>query len=314
MTRSSLDVPYPVFGGIGDADGDPIDGATVTAVPQGGTPGAQQATAISGADGELGDHGRYRLGLEPGTYRITYAEDGFTGATYPGGGEGAVDVVVQVDGTVLAGSTPAPRGELDHVTLVRSLLPAPTVVDAPTLTGKVAVGRTVKTTLGTWSVDITDVPEPGDWRDHVHVDWLLDGKPADGWSTGYPAQTFKVPASAGGKVLSYRVTVEDAASLRETATFTSTGYAVPKAPSSAKATYGEAKLRVTVTVPGVSRPSGTITVLEGKKTVGSATLRSSAKGAAVMSLRLGPGRHNLTVVYGGTPSVAGARTRLTVRL
>ena len=114
MTASPAGVAHAVVGVVDDVNGEPIDGATVTAVPQGDTPGTHQAAVTTGAAGEPG---RYQLSLKPGGYRITYSANGFTGATYPGGGETAVDVTVDLDGVVLVASSPTVSGELDTVTL-----------------------------------------------------------------------------------------------------------------------------------------------------------------------------------------------------
>ena len=113
MTRSSADTPHPVAGSVTDANGDPVDGATVTAVPQTGTPAGNEKATTTDATGA------YTLQVKPGTYRVTVAQPGFDTATYPGGGDPALDVTVLIDGTLqVAGAT---LTELDPVALVDSV-------------------------------------------------------------------------------------------------------------------------------------------------------------------------------------------------
>ncbi|UFN44134.1 carboxypeptidase regulatory-like domain-containing protein [Nocardioides okcheonensis] len=104
LAPSPASVPHAVVGTVVDVNGDPVGSATVTAVPQSGTSSSQQRAVTSGTDG------RYRLDVRPGTYRLTYAADGFTGAT-------SVDVVVDLDGVVVVDSSPVDSGELRPVVL-----------------------------------------------------------------------------------------------------------------------------------------------------------------------------------------------------
>jgi len=256
--------------------------------------------------------GDYSLTLGTGRYTIEYAKAGYATTTYDGYDtaylvvDGAGDVTVEVDGE----SEPLEDGVLDTVAL---LAPAPSMVSAPTLAGTVAPGETVEATVGTWNPDIKDVEAGEDWRDYVTLEWFLDGKPADDYSDGYYFQKFEVPAEAGGRQLSFRLTVEDDADIWAPITYTSTGVAVPKADASLKASYAGGKVKVVVTVDGAAKPVGQVTVTEAGKKVGKAKLAASKKGKTSVPVKLKKGKHKLVVTFTAN-GVETATTKLKVRI
>ena len=61
---------------------------------------------------------------------------------------------------------------------------------------------------------------------------------------------------------------------------------------------------VSITAPGTSTPTGTVTFMDGSTFLGSSTLNSGS--AALSTAALGTGAHNLSAVYGGDNNVAGS--------
>ncbi|WP_193605841.1 carboxypeptidase-like regulatory domain-containing protein [Nocardioides dongkuii] len=306
MEKVGADDTFDLAGGVYDGEWVGLGGVTVEVLRAGTTnPPLHTGTTDS--------EGGYRIAVQPGVYHLRFSLAGRT-TTYllDEWDEKPARVTVSADGRI---SSPDLELEGDTLPDVDLLLPPATMVKAPSIRGSVAVGQTVEIDLGTWQgFDVTAV-EPGeDWRDYVYVEWFLDGRSADQWSGGSFSQKFTVPAQAGGKVLSFRVTIEDDEDLRAPIVWTSGGTAVPKAPSSVKGSVKKGRLTITVTVPGLAKPTGKLTVLKGKKKVGKATLKAAGKGKAVVVLKLKPGKHTLTLVYAGTTSVAAATAKLKVKL
>ncbi|MEI5674892.1 MULTISPECIES: M4 family metallopeptidase [unclassified Nocardioides] len=79
----------------------------------------------------------------------------------------------------------------------------------------------------------------------------------------------------------------------------------------ARSTYGKAS-RLDVSVAG-NNPTGTVTVTEGKKQLGTATL-AQGKASIALPAKLAAGRHQLTVSYSGDAANAPARTSVTARV
>lgn len=295
-------VAFEVTGGVVDGLDDALAGVTVR--PLGGP---STASATTDAEGD------YTLALSAGRYTIEFSKPGYSTTTYDGASTAYVvvdadgDASVEVDGE----STPTDENVLDTVVLPS---PAPTMDTAPTLVGTVAPGETVEATVGTWNPDIKDVEAGEDWRDYVFVEWFLDGKSADDYSDGYYLQKFEVPAEAGGKKLSFRLTIDDAEGVWASIVHTSAAVAVPRAKASLKASYARKLVKVAVTVPGTDRPVGTITVLEGAKKVGKAKLSAKSKGKAAVKVRLKKGKHKLTVVFDGGKSVDGATVKVKAKV
>ena len=74
------------------------------------------------------------------------------------------------------------------------------------------------------------------------------------------------------------------------------------------------RLKVTVSVVGVPRPTGTLVVYEGSKKVTSKVLKAKHQGKVTITLpRLAKGTHKLKVTYRGSSKVA-KKTSSTVKL
>lgn len=318
MEQASEDTTYDLKGLVYDEVYEPLDGATVVVLPAGTTDEARKtASAVTGADtvtgdASLGQAGVYRIAVRPGKYWLKYRKAGYATTWFSNGEDtGPSTVTVALDGRVTVPGLTLVGNQLDDVQLP---LPAVVATRAPGLTGKAVVGKTVTVDVGAWKKPENDAPFVPD-RDYLYVEWFLDGKPADDFATGYYSQNFKVTAAAGGKSLSFRLTVDDPAeeTTRETAVFTSRAVPVPKAPSTVTGVFRKGRLTITVKVPTLPRPTGTLTVLAGRKPVGKARLVTRSKGVAVLALKLRKGKHRLTIVYSGTDAVAGAKKSVTVR-
>lgn len=309
MTEVSADVTYPLRGFVYDEVYDPLNGATVEALPVSGTPAENAVTDLTGVDDDTGDEGVYRLEVHPGKYQLRFSKNGYqtTWLTNYDDTTRPVTVTVAANGVITAPGLDLPGGTIDDVQL---LLPAPTLVTPPKLTGKVVVGTKLMASFGTWAPDLSGPA----YRDSTTVDWFLDGKPSYETS-GYNSQYYKVPASAVGKTLTYRVTIEDPDGERAAAIYTSAGVVVPKAVSTVKGAFKKGKLTVTVTVAGVKKPAGKVLVLNGKKTVAKGSLVAKKKGVLVLDLsKLKKGKYKLTVVYKGTPTVAGSQKVVKIKI
>lgn len=302
MTAVGADVTYELAGIVSDPDFEPLAGATVEVQPTGSTPATHAVTGLSAADGS------FALQVRPGTYRIRFSKDGYV-ATYLLTEDGSAQpsvVTVAPNGTLSASGITDLAASLSAVFLA---YPAPVLVTAPRLTGRVAVGQTISTTLGTWTPDVSNLDEYD-----YYVDWFVAGK-LDGVNTsGVRNERFTIPLSAVGKKITYRLSVYDVGGLAAPGVYDSPGVVVPQVASSmktalkttGKGTKKKRTLTVTIKVPGVPKPTGAITVLDGKKKLVKAKLVAGKKGVAVIKLpKLKPGKHTLKVVYAGTPQVKG---------
>lgn len=317
MTEVAEDVHYDLKGTAYNENYDPLNGASVEVIPVSGTPVANAESGTTGPDpvtgaDTLGNAGVYRIPTRPGKYQVRFTKTGYqtTYLTTYDDTTKPVTVTVAANGVISAPGLDMFGGVVDDVQL---LLKAPVVVTAPKLTGKLVVGQVVTATPGTWSPAIPDLYPS--WQDSTYVEWFLDGKSADQFSSGYYSQKFKVTAIAATKKLSFRITIDDPDGLHASAIYTSKPVAVPKAPSSLKATYKAGKLTVTLTVPTLKKPTGKITVFEGKTKIGGGTIVAKKKGVIVITLaKLTKGKHKLTIKYAGTATIAKCKKVVTIKV
>jgi hypothetical protein len=142
--------------------------------------------------------------------------------------------------------------------------PAPIATAKPTISGKAAFDQVLTTTTGTW---------PG--SPSYEYQWLRDGQEIPG-ATG---AGYRVVAADATRQLSVRVTANVPGLLpgHETSnavtvaklTSSTSGYLQ----SSTVTRKAHGKVVVAVSVPGLSQPTGKVTVKQGKKTLVSATLK-----------------------------------------
>jgi len=160
-----------------------------------------------------------------------------------------------------------------------------------TIAGTPQVGQTLTaTTLPDWPTTFQ---------------WLRNGVPVPGAT----ASTYQVATADAGSLLSVRV---DVSSAEFRTSRTSEPVAVAKiVPSAFTATLSptqvtaaqQAKVSVTLAVPGVAAPGGTVTVAAGGKSVKGAL----ASGKVTLTLpKLAVGTYPVTVVYAGTSQIATA--------
>ncbi len=152
--------------------------------------------------------------------------------------------------------------------------------------------------------------------------------------TGYKYQWFRAGAPIAGATSSMYKAVEADATQALTALVTATraGWTDGQA-SSAAVTVAKisstttafvsptlvkpnerAKMYITVTATGVSAPTGTLLVKDGRKTLKKLTLKAGKAGRINFRLPLlKPGKHKLKVIYKGTSAVSGSSAKV-VRL
>lgn len=170
-------------------------------------------------------------------------------------------------------------------------------VTAPKVTGKAQIGKTLKVTGGTWSVD----------NPELAYQWLRGGEPIEG-ATG---TTYRVTADDAGAELSVLVT---ATAEGQSGEATSNTVKVAKIDTTVTASTNRLLIRsgqtvdVTATVRagyGVT-PTGTVSVLSGGQVVGTGELVGGKVTISVSGLDRGI--HLLTVRYEGTDQLEGDRS------
>lgn len=297
---------YLLRGTVSDERSEPLAGATVRAFLAGTA--SQVASAVSDAEGKYAVEvpvGRYSLRFEKAGKVTTWLLNADSEAET----DEAAILTVAPGGAISAPGVTFEAGVIEDVQL---LLPR-ALVTAPKLSGKLQVGQKISTTIGRWSPNVEQYPE---WRDSVNIEWFIDGRPADDASYGAMYEKYTIPAAAGGRKLSYRITIDDPSEdgFYAPAVFTSKPVSIPKAKPKLVASYKKGKLTVVVKVAGLKKPTGSIVVLDGRKKVGKAALKAKSKGKAVLKLKkLKKGTHKLTISYGGGPNVAKAKVKLKIK-
>ncbi|GAA1920627.1 Ig-like domain repeat protein [Nocardioides hwasunensis] len=175
----------------------------------------------------------------------------------------------------------------------------------PVVSGSAAVGSSLSVTNGSWSPVAT----------RFRYQWLRQGAPIPG-ATG---STYRIGADDAGRDVS--VTVFASATGFNEGAATTAAVSVGRMKSSVAATLPKtrvklkkvAKLGVTVTVPGLDTPTGTIQVLDKGKKIAQMTMAPAHKGKATLKLKkLKKGKHKLQVVYLGNGQVFGSKSKMLV--
>jgi hypothetical protein len=294
---------FDLKGTVSDGDANPLTGVAVSVVPVGGGSAVASDTTrtIDAAEGA------YRIGVRPGTYWLRFEKAGYQSAYLENGvDEGPVTVTVSPTGTVSAPEVDLNTdGSLPDVSL---LLPPAALVKAPKLTGSAVVGQTLTLSPGTWQgIDVD--------TDYVTVEWFIGGKPADDYSGGAWFQKFDVPLAAVGKKVGFKITVDDPEGVHASSVYEGSSGVVPKAAARLKGAFKKGKLGVSLTVAGLSKPTGSIVVKDGKKTVATIKLKAKSKGKAVVKLtKLKPGKHKLTLQYAGSKSISAAKATVKAKV
>lgn len=173
----------------------------------------------------------------------------------------------------------------------------------PVIKGTAVPGETLSVENGTWSQDSLT----------YSYQWMRTGAP--------------IPGATGS---SYRLTPEDAAKNVSAVVFAKrTGYtdgsatapsvAVAKLTSTTAFTMSTTTTKrnkkvtfgVTVSVPGVERPTGQIKIMDGVKTLKTLQLDPFRKGVVTVKLKIKKkGRHKIKVVYTGNAITDGSKTKV----
>lgn len=164
----------------------------------------------------------------------------------------------------------------------------------PKVTGASRPGETLRATTGTWSAT----------RPRLRYQWTRNGAVIPG-ATGssYRLQ----PTDAGTRVMvrvyASSLGLSEGMSTSNTMTIAK-NLSTTRLTASASKTTQRAKvtLTVSVSVPGLSRATGKVTIKDGKKTLKALTLNSKSQ-AAFSTKKLRKGTHKLKVFYTGTSTI-----------
>ncbi|MBN9239480.1 MAG: hypothetical protein BGO97_07295 [Micrococcales bacterium 70-64] len=204
-----------------------------------------------------------------------------------------ITIPASTTGSLLLTATVPETGTSVDVTLPLALAN----VEAPVITGQALVGRTLRVSDGTWSVD-----DPT-----LSYAWLRDGAVVEGATTN----SYRVTSADIGATISAVVTASKDGF--GSASATAEGVAIAKV---ASVTVGyphkfivKSGQSVTYTVivaggRGVV-PSGTVQVFDGSKVVATITLGADGRGTATIA-GLGRGIHILKPVYSGNQQLTSS--------
>lgn len=177
------------------------------------------------------------------------------------------------------------------------------VVRQPSIQGGPVVGQTLRTDGGRYSVQA-----------ELAYQWLRDGEPI----AGATAATYRVTAADAGAALSVRVVAS--AEGFESATAESRERTVTAAASVTVgwtdrlliSRSGSVTYTVQVAAAGVE-PTGTVTVMDGRRAVGTIVLEEGDNGRGSVTIRgLGRGVHLLRAEFAGTEAVRGSTALLPI--
>jgi hypothetical protein len=172
----------------------------------------------------------------------------------------------------------------------------------PTITGTPESGSTLKVSPGTWSQ-----PSPT-----FKYQWLRTGAPIpNATSTSY-----RLTPEDAGKDISVTVLASKAGFADGSATAVSVS--VPKLKSTTTATLSATRIKpgkrvkvgITIAVPGVKGPVGTIKVMDRTKVLKTKYLVTAKNGKLTIKLpKLKKGKHRIRVKYLGDATTQGSRSK-----
>jgi hypothetical protein len=269
-----------------------ISGALTSTVPM-----TNGSVTVYDADGELaaiapvtGPIGTYELtSLRPGTY---YAR--FSSTDLLPGGSAKFIRAYWSNSSSLADATPVVVKSGVSATGISQLLSDQLIAyRLPTISGKPLVGSTLTAAPGSWSLTAST---------EYTYEWLRSGAVVG------TAKTYKAVTADVGKTLSVRAT---AVALDKSGIATSKPTTTVKRTSkiTGSASYSRSKKRLTLTVrvavPGLTSPSGTVTVKEGSHTIKSRVALRSGK-AVILISKPKSGRHTYKLSYSGTSTIVAS--------
>ena len=175
----------------------------------------------------------------------------------------------------------------------------------PAITGTPRSGSSLSVTTGTWSQ-----PNPS-----FKYQWLRTGAPIAGATNSYYTLT---PADAGKDVsvtvLASKVGFADGAANAPSTLVERLGSTTTSTLSATSVKRGKTiKVGVTVTIPGVPAPTGSLKIQDGVKTLKTFTMDPFRKGVMTIKLstkKLKVGRHKIKVVFVGNPSTNMSKSKV----
>ncbi len=188
--------------------------------------------------------------------------------------------------------------------VVATLGDAPTPTTQPTIAGSGVVGRLLTVSPGSWGTGDTPAYDYQWRRDNAAI-------------AGATASTYTPTVEDVGRVLTVTVTATRPGF--RPGTFRTSGVSVPRLASSLRATLAKKRIKqgratsmtVVLTVPGLDRPTGTLTVLDGSRALAAIALRAAQTGKVTVPLRgLKPGVHRLRVTYAGSDLATEAASQV----
>ena len=245
--------------------------------------------------------------------------DSFTGCTVP---VETLDVWVLAEGWGDDYVYPRNVGKIGTLTIPKTGLagqvfklaegPAAKLRSAPSIAGVAAVGNYVAGNAGIWS-------DRGYEQHDLNIgyQWIVAGQLRSS------AAVYQLQAQDAGQPLVLKVTATRAnfaSAEAQTAAVTVQAAPETRAAASVTAKFGKLKKnkkgKVTVTVSGAAIPtSGSVSVLEGTKGLGSVGLKAKHHGKVKFKIKgLPKGTHSLTVLYGGNGAVAPVSRVVTVKV
>ena len=265
---------------------------TVRVAVEGGAPAAGTVALLDGAKtlGEAavpeGGAIAFRLptGLAPGSHSLRAA---FTPAGDDQAASTSAATVLTVDHAATSTSLTLSASSQQYAS-TRRIAATATV---PAIAGEVATGTVA------FSLDGKVVARVG----------LVKGKASWGVPSGTAVGSHRLVA-----------TFTPAVSGAAPSTSVARGFTVSKASSSSVLTQRSAmpkgrgfNMAVSVSVPGVAAPTGTVTIKQGKTVVGTATLTAAAKGKLTVGVKAfrSAGSYPLTVTYSGNGSIGASTSK-----
>lgn len=238
--------------------------------------------------------GTYRIELPAGSYHLRF--DGWDDSSF-------IPFIAEWwdNSTTMAGAKAISVAPGQTVTASARLTKDLEPRVAPTISGTFRVGSPLTASTGTWNL-MTD-------NDYQYAWFRGDTQVGS-------ARTYTPTAADAGAKLSVRVTAWHG-SLSGTALSAPTATIKYGSTATVRGTSPKShrvKLVVTVSVPGVASPGGTVTIKRGSKTIMTGVVLT--KGVAVVKLKNQPaGKRKYSVVYGGTSKIlSSASSKVTVKV
>ncbi len=190
--------------------------------------------------------------------------------------------------------------------------PMLTMTAAPKISGTAKVASTLTVSTGTWTGTVT--------KPTFTYKWMRNGAAI----AGATAASYKLTTADAGAAISVAVsaTAGQATGSATTASVTVANLAVVKVKSSIKAVADKnakkhtKKGKIKVTVSASVRPTGKVTIYDGKKKIGTATLKTSNKGVVTVKIKKlsKKGKHKIKITYSGSSTVLASSRTLTIKV